>query len=48
MTEDILPLKATVFFDLILENQVDDLKHLITEEYFDFLQKNLASEKSIE
>ena len=43
MTEDILPLKATVFFDLILENQVDDLKHLITEEYFDFLQKNLAS-----
>ena len=46
MTEDILPLKATVFFDLILENQVDDLKHLITDEYFDFLQLDLTQVKS--
>ena len=47
MTEqNILPSKATVFFDLILENKVDDLKHLITCEYFDFLQQNLASARS--
>lgn len=44
MTEQhLLPAKATLFFDLILENNVDDLKHLITCEYFDFLQQNLAS-----
>ena len=43
MTEhEILPSKATVFFDLILENKVDDLKHLITGEYFEFLQLDIA------
>lgn len=43
MTEqNLLPAKAALFFDLILENKVDDLKHLITGEYFDFLQQNLA------
>lgn len=43
MTEqDILPSKAAVFFDLILENKVEDLKQLITGECFEFLQLDLA------
>lgn len=47
MTEhDLLPSKATVFFNLILENKVDALKHLITCEYFDFLQQNLANTRT--
>lgn len=47
MTEqNILPAKAALFFDLILENKVDDLKNLITCEYFDFLQLDLVHAKS--
>lgn len=44
--QDILPAEAALFFDLILENKVDDLKHLITGEYFEFLQLDLAHTRS--
>lgn len=43
---NILPAKAALFFDLILDNKVDDLKRLITCEYFDFMQLNLARTRS--
>ncbi len=43
MTErEVIPSKAALFFDLILENRGEDLKQLITSEYFDFLQLDLA------
>lgn len=42
MIHETIPQKAALFFDCILDNRADDLKNLMTGDYFDFLQLDLA------